>query len=54
MKCASFYKHFTGEKENPIREEFDVEYDKLILAMGTKSNTFGVPGIASPILTTAL
>merc|ERR1712241_1079110 len=32
---------------DPIREEFEVEYDKLILAMGTKSNTFGVPGIAS-------
>ena len=47
VNCASFYKHFTGERENPIREEFDVEYDKLILAMGTKSNTFGVPGIVS-------
>lgn len=27
--------------------EFDVDYDKLVIAVGTKSNTFSVPGIAS-------
>ena len=47
VKCSSLYKHFAEESGNPIREEFDVEYDKIILAMGTKSNTFGVPGLVS-------
>ena len=29
------------------RGEFKLKYDKLVLAVGTKSNTFGVPGIES-------
>ena len=26
---------------------FNVPYDKLVIAVGTKSNTFGVPGLVS-------
>ena len=29
------------------RGEFKLKYDKLVLAVGTKSNTFGVPGLES-------
>ena len=47
VKCSSLYKHFVEESEAPIREQFEVEYDKIVLALGTKSNTFGVPGLVS-------
>lgn len=36
VTCADIFKE----------RRFDVQYDKLILALGAKSNTFGIPGVA--------
>eukprot|EP00090_Calanus_glacialis_P022967 TRINITY_DN35350_c0_g1_i1.p1 TRINITY_DN35350_c0_g1~~TRINITY_DN35350_c0_g1_i1.p1 ORF type:complete len:463 (+),score=155.26 TRINITY_DN35350_c0_g1_i1:160-1389(+) len=44
--CVDLYEHMENGVKQP-RKEFKIEYDKLVLGMGTKSNTFGVPGIAS-------
>jgi len=44
--CTDLYEHSQdGIKQQ--RNEFKIKYDKLVLAVGTKSNTFGVPGIHS-------
>jgi len=44
--CTDLYEHSQdGIKEQ--QNEFKIKYDKLVLAVGTKSNTFGVPGIHS-------
>ena len=47
VACVSVYKQFEPDSEEATRRQFVVPYDKLVLAMGTKSNTFGVPGLAS-------
>ena len=43
------YSHYQPGK--PLTEErtidFKIAYDKLVIAVGTKSNTFGVPGLVS-------
>ena len=44
--CVDLYEHMENGVKQP-RKEFKIKYDKLVLGMGTKSNTFGVPGIAS-------
>eukprot|EP00092_Neocalanus_flemingeri_P013049 GFUD01014061.1.p1 GENE.GFUD01014061.1~~GFUD01014061.1.p1 ORF type:complete len:468 (+),score=122.49 GFUD01014061.1:108-1511(+) len=44
--CVNLYEHSENGVKQP-RNEFKINYDKLVLAMGTKSNTFGVPGIVS-------
>jgi len=44
--CTDLYEHIQDGVKQP-RNEFKIKYDKLVLAMGTKSNTFGVPGIES-------
>ena len=46
ISCIDLYEHFEDDVKLP-RNEFKMSYDKLVLAVGTKSNTFGVPGIAS-------
>lgn len=46
VHCADLYKHF-DEEDKIHRNEFSIEYDKLVIALGTKSNTFGVPGFCS-------
>ena len=45
VECLGLYKQYDKEGRSIQRKEFTVKYDKLVLAMGTKSNTFGVPGI---------
>lgn len=49
ISCTDVYSHY--QRGKPISEKreinFTVPYDKLIIAVGTKSNTFGVPGIIS-------
>ena len=47
VECESMYKQFDKQSGVTTRRSFSLEYDKLILAMGTKSNTFGVPGFSS-------
>ena len=47
VACVSVYKQFEPDSEEATRRQFVVPYDKLVLAMGTKSNTFGVPGLDS-------
>merc|ERR1719186_1968866 len=42
--CVDLYEHFEDGAKQP-RNEFKLSYDKLVLGMGTKSNTFGVPGL---------
>jgi len=44
--CRYLYEH-SHDGVTQQRNEFQIKYDKLVLAMGTKSNTFGVPGIHS-------
>ena len=44
--CVDLYEHFEDGSKQP-RNEFKLSYDKLVLGMGTKSNTFGVPGLVS-------
>jgi len=46
VNCVDLYEHFEDGVKQP-RNKFKLTYDKLVLGMGTKSNTFGVPGIAS-------
>merc|ERR1719369_689336 len=44
--CMDLYEHtIAGVKQQ--RNEFKIKYDKLVMAMGTKSNTFNVPGLVS-------
>ena len=49
ISCIDVYSHY--HKGKPLTEKreihFEVPYDKLIIAVGTKSNTFGTPGILS-------
>ena len=49
ISCCDVYSHY--QKGKPLTEKreinFTVPYDKLIIAVGTKSNTFGTPGILS-------
>ena len=49
ISCADVYSHY--QKGKPLTEKreinFVVPYDKLVIAVGTKSNTFGTPGILS-------
>jgi len=47
VECEGVYKQFDKQAGDTVRRSFSLEYDKLILAMGTKSNTFGVPGFCS-------
>jgi len=42
VRCTDVYRHGEGE---PI--SFRLPFDKLVVAVGTKSNTFGVPGFRS-------
>ena len=44
--CRDLYEHTIDDIKQP-RNEFKIKYDHLVLAMGTKSNTFNVPGIES-------
>jgi len=44
--CMDIYEHLKDGVKQP-RAEFKIKYDKLVLGLGTKSNTFGVPGINS-------
>ena len=30
---------------DPKRHEYEVEYDKLVIGVGARPNTFGVPGV---------
>jgi len=46
ISCIDLYEHYEDDIKLP-KNEFKLNYDKLVLAVGTKSNTFGVPGIAS-------
>merc|ERR1712038_427467 len=46
IACADVYEHYENNVKLP-RSKFNLSYDKLVSAVGTKSNTFGVPGIAS-------
>ena len=47
--CNDVYGHYQPGK--PVTDKkvisFNVPYDKLVIAVGTKSNTFGVPGLVS-------
>ena len=49
IACCDVYSHY--QKGKPLTDKreisFTVPYDKLIIAVGTKSNTFGVPGLIS-------
>ena len=49
ISCTDVYSHYQEGKPLTDKREinFDVTYDKLIIAVGTKSNTFGVPGLTS-------
>lgn len=47
IQCADLYKHFDEDKDKIHRNLFSINYDKIIIALGTKSNTFGVPGFCS-------
>jgi len=47
VNCVKLYKHFEEELGQTRRSRFNVEWDKLVLAMGTKSNTFSIPGLES-------
>jgi len=47
INCKSLYKQFQKDSKELQRMNFQVSYDKIVLAMGTKSNTFGVPGFKS-------
>ena len=46
--CNDMYGHY-GDESRPKKpkNEFRLSYDKLVLGVGTKSNTFGVPGLES-------
>ena len=49
ISCTDVYSHY--QKGKPLTDKreinFNVPYDKLVIAVGTKSNTFGTPGILS-------
>ena len=49
ISCTDVYSHY--QKGKPLTEkrviDFTVPYEKLVIAVGTKSNTFGVPGLVS-------
>ena len=49
ISCTDVYSHY--QKGKPVTDKreinFEVPYDKLVIAVGTKSNTFGVPGLIS-------
>ena len=36
-----------GQEASETLPTFSLDYDKLVIAVGTKSNTFGVPGVAT-------
>ena len=42
VSCLDVYRHYESGDLS-----FDLPYDKLVIAVGAKSNTFGVPGIES-------
>lgn len=42
VSCLDVYRHYESGDLS-----FDLPYDKLVIAVGTKSNTFGIPGLAS-------
>ncbi len=44
VQCRDVYSHHEAQHKSMI---FDVPYDYLMVAVGTKSNTFQVPGIES-------
>ena len=46
VKCIDVYEHYENNVKQ-ARNVFELPYDKLVLAVGCKSNTFGVPGITS-------
>merc|ERR1719481_1700181 len=46
VSCMEIYEHEEQGVKMP-RNEYSLPFDKLIIATGTKSNTFGVPGICS-------
>ena len=46
ISCIDLYEHFENDVKMP-RNKFNLPYDKLVIACGTKSHTFGVPGIVS-------
>ena len=49
ISCTDVYSHYQPGKPLTDKREinFTVPYDKLIISVGTKSNTFGVPGLVS-------
>ena len=49
IACSDVYSHYQKGKPFTDKREisFTVPYDKLVIAVGTKSNTFGVPGLIS-------
>merc|ERR1719481_1109101 len=46
VSCMEIYEHEEKGVKMP-RNKYSLSFDKLIIATGTKSNTFGVPGICS-------
>ena len=49
ISCTDVYSHYQAGKPLTDKREinFTVPYDKLVISVGTKSNTFGVPGLIS-------
>ena len=51
VHCTEVYAHREevqpGSWKSQPKAELSIPYDKLVIATGTKSNTFGVPGITS-------
>ncbi|KAI8981627.1 NDE1, mitochondrial external NADH dehydrogenase [Mycotypha africana] len=37
--------HCTSNIDDPVKKQFTLEYDKLVIAVGAYSKTFGIPGV---------